>query len=153
MTNNSDLIELEVKGLGSIGKISRLKRLLSGDKSKYYLILTKKDDPNVTVAMGVGEFEGQAIAVAFEKMTPSRPLTHDLFKSATEGFGFQLVLVLINKLDENGYFHSLLKYTNGQKVIDIDSRPADAIALALRHNSPIFIDKNLHYRYLNIPTK
>ncbi|MES2680649.1 MAG: bifunctional nuclease family protein [Bacteroidota bacterium] len=120
---------------------------MSGSKLRYYLTLKGKDDPGKSLVMGIGEFEGQSIAIVIEKMTPTRPLPHDLFKTATLKFGFELHSILINQLDAEGYFSSLIKYSDGQKVVEVAARPADAIALALRHESPIYVARNVYEQY------
>ncbi|MBN3036543.1 MAG: bifunctional nuclease family protein [Bacteroidales bacterium] len=85
----------------------------------------------------IGGFEAQAIAIELEKMKPSRPLTHDLFKSFAENFGITLTEVIINKFIE-GVFHAQLVCVdhNGEHLID--SRTSDAIALSLRFHCPVF---------------
>jgi len=85
----------------------------------------------------IGGLEAQAIAVELEKMKPSRPLTHDLFKPIAEEFGIQFTEVMIYNLVE-GIFYSKIICTNGEKEVEIDSRTSDAIALALRFNCPIY---------------
>lgn len=85
----------------------------------------------------IGGFEAQAIAIELEKMTPSRPLTHDLFKSFAESFNIELREVLIYNLVE-GIFFAKLICSNGADDIEIDARTSDAIALAVRFNCPIY---------------
>lgn len=84
----------------------------------------------------IGGFEAQAIAIELEKMTPSRPLTHDLFKSFAEGFNISVNEVIIYNLVEGIFFAKLIA-TNGEKEVEIDARTSDAIALAVRFNCPI----------------
>ncbi len=85
----------------------------------------------------IGGFEAQAIAVALEKMQPTRPLTHDLTRNIFSTFGIELVEIIINNLKE-GIFYALLVCKIGDKVEEIDSRTSDALALAVRFNCPIF---------------
>ncbi len=85
----------------------------------------------------IGGFEAQAIAVALEKMTPSRPLTHDLMKNIFNNFDIQLDEVLIDNLQEGVFFSKLICQRDGQSV-EIDSRTSDAIALAVRFGCPIY---------------
>lgn len=85
----------------------------------------------------IGGFEAQAIAIELEKMTPSRPLTHDLFKSFAESFHIDLREVLIYNLVE-GIFFAKLICSNGANDVEIDARTSDAIALAVRFNCPIY---------------
>ncbi len=84
----------------------------------------------------IGGFEAQAIAIELEKMTPSRPLTHDLFKSFAEGFNIVISEVIIYNLVE-GIFFAKLICSDGAKEVEIDARTSDAIALAVRFNCPI----------------
>lgn len=84
----------------------------------------------------IGGFEAQAIAIELEKMTPSRPLTHDLFKSFAEGFNISIREVIIYNLVEGIFFAKLIS-SDGTKDVEIDARTSDAIALAVRFNCPI----------------
>ncbi|MDQ3048961.1 MAG: bifunctional nuclease family protein [Bacteroidota bacterium] len=84
----------------------------------------------------IGGFEAQAIAIELEKMTPSRPLTHDLFKSFAEGFNISVSEVIIYNLVE-GIFFAKLMCNDGGKEVEIDARTSDAIALAVRFSCPI----------------
>jgi bifunctional DNase/RNase len=85
----------------------------------------------------IGGFEAQAIAIELEKMTPSRPLTHDLFRSFAETFSVEVKEVLIYDLIE-GIFFAKLVCENGTTEGEIDARTSDAIALAVRFNCPVF---------------
>lgn len=85
----------------------------------------------------IGGFEAQAIAIELEKMTPTRPLTHDLFKTFCETFSIEVSEILIYNLVE-GIFYAKLICTDGAKEVEIDARTSDAIALAVRFNCPIY---------------
>ncbi|MCM5528509.1 bifunctional nuclease family protein [Parasegetibacter sp. NRK P23] len=85
----------------------------------------------------IGGFEAQAIAVALEKMQPSRPLTHDLMKNFMNAFGVELQEIVISDLQE-GIFYSRLVCHNDRDTVEIDSRTSDALALAVRFGCPIF---------------
>lgn len=85
----------------------------------------------------IGGFEAQAIAIELEKMTPSRPLTHDLFKTFAETFDINVNEVLIYNLVE-GIFYAKLICNDGTKDVEIDARTSDAIALAVRFACPIY---------------
>ena len=85
----------------------------------------------------IGGFEAQAIAVALERMQPSRPLTHDLFANFMATFNIELNEVLIYKLEE-GIFFAQLVCQNGEDIVEIDARTSDALALAVRANCPIY---------------
>lgn len=85
----------------------------------------------------IGSFEAQAIAVALEQMTPNRPLTHDLFKSALDTFEIKMKEVIINNLLDGIFYARLVCLKNGE-LYEIDSRTSDAIAMAVRFDCPIF---------------
>ena len=85
----------------------------------------------------IGGFEAQAIAIELESMTPSRPLTHDLFKTFATTFDISVKEVIIYNLVEGIFFAKLICEQNGKEV-EIDARTSDSIALAVRFNCPIF---------------
>src|SRR6187549_926636 len=85
----------------------------------------------------IGGFEAQAIAVALERMQPSRPLTHDLMKNFMYAFNIELMEIIINELQE-GIFYSKLVCVSEHDTIEIDSRTSDALALAVRFGCPIY---------------
>jgi len=84
----------------------------------------------------IGSFEAQAIAIEIEKMTPSRPLTHDLFKSFAQAYHIAIQEVIIYNLID-GIFYSKLICSDGKKTVEIDARTSDAIAMAVRFDCPI----------------
>jgi len=85
----------------------------------------------------IGGFEAQAIAVALERMQPSRPLTHDLMKNFMLAFEVDLQEIIINDLQEGIFYSKLICYTDADTV-EIDSRTSDALALAVRFGCPIY---------------
>jgi bifunctional DNase/RNase len=85
----------------------------------------------------IGSFEAQAIAIEIEKMTPSRPLTHDLFKSLAESYHLTIQEVVIYNLVD-GIFYAKLICSDGKKTSEIDARTSDAIAIATRFDCPIY---------------
>ncbi len=85
----------------------------------------------------IGGFEAQAIAVALEKMNPSRPLTHDLMKNFMNAFNVDMQEVIISDLQEGIFYSRLVCFTENDTV-EIDSRTSDALALAVRFGCPIF---------------
>ena len=90
----------------------------------------------------IGGFEAQAIAVALERMSPSRPLTHDLMKNFMMAFSVELHEVVINDLQE-GIFYSKLVCSSANDTVEIDSRTSDALALAVRFGCPIYTYENI----------
>ena len=85
----------------------------------------------------IGSFEAQAIAIEIEKMTPSRPLTHDLFKSLSSSFQISIQEFIIYNLVD-GIFYAKLICSDGKKTSEIDARTSDAIAIAVRFDCPIY---------------
>lgn len=90
----------------------------------------------------IGGFEAQAIAVALEKMQPSRPLTHDLMKNFMNAFNVELHEIIISDLQE-GIFYSKLICSSENDTVEIDSRTSDALALAVRFGCPIYTYENI----------
>ena len=90
----------------------------------------------------IGGFEAQAIAVALERMSPSRPLTHDLMKNFMMAFNVELHEVVINDLQE-GIFYSKLVCSSANDTVEIDSRTSDALALAVRFGCTIYTYDNI----------
>jgi bifunctional DNase/RNase len=90
----------------------------------------------------IGGFEAQAIAVALEKMHPSRPLTHDLMKNFMSAFNIDLQEIIICDLQE-GIFYSKLVCVSEHDTVEIDSRTSDALALAVRFGCPVYTYENI----------
>lgn len=90
----------------------------------------------------IGGFEAQAIAIELEKMTPSRPLTHDLFKSFATSFGITVKEVIIYNLNEGIFYAKLICERDGQ-ISEIDARTSDAIALGVRFKCPFYTFENI----------
>lgn len=107
-----------------------------------YALVLGEADGNRRLPIIIGGFEAQAIAIELEKMSPSRPLTHDLFKHLAESFHIDVKEVYIYKL-EDGIFYAKLVCDNGKETVDIDSRTSDAIALAVRFQCPIYTSETI----------
>lgn len=91
----------------------------------------------------IGAFEAQAIAVALERMQPTRPLTHDLFFGFMTKFAIDLLEVIVYKIEEGIFFSKLVCIQNNAEIIEIDSRTSDALALAVRANCRIYTYENI----------
>lgn len=102
----------------------------------YALILAQVNGP-YRIPVVIGAAEAQSIALCVEKITPPRPMTHDLFVSFAHAFGVKLKEVYIYRF-EDGIFSSELTFTDGERSIAIDSRTSDAIAIAMRTGAPIY---------------
>jgi uncharacterized protein len=111
-------------------------------QSQSYAVVLGEMDGMRRLPIVIGSFEAQAIAVALEKMQPSRPLTHDLMKNFFNAFTIDLHEVIINDLQE-GIFYAKLICSNNKETVEIDSRTSDAIALAIRLGCPIYTYENI----------
>ena len=108
----------------------------------YALLLNEKEGDR-KLPIVIGGFEAQSIAVALEReIRPPRPLTHDLFKNFSDCFEIKIKQVIIHKIVDGVFFSSLICVRDKIEEI-IDSRTSDAIALAIRFNSPIFTYENV----------
>jgi bifunctional DNase/RNase len=121
-----DKLRLEILGLSSSQSQSGSFALVLGEKAG------KRRLPII-----IGMFEAQAIAIEIEKIIPNRPMTHDLFKSFAGSFNFTIKEIIISDLKE-GVFFAKIMCENEKDIIEIDSRPSDAIAIGLRFNAPIY---------------
>ena len=109
----------------------------SQTQSGAYALVLGEDKGKRRLPIIIGGFEAQAIAIELEKMTPNRPLTHDLFKSFADSFNITVKEVIIYNLVE-GIFYAKLICDNSGKEEEIDARTSDSIALAIRFDCPIY---------------
>jgi bifunctional DNase/RNase len=109
----------------------------SQTQSGAYALVLGESSGSRRLPIIIGGFEAQAIAIELEKMSPSRPLTHDLFKAFAQTFDITVSEVLIYNLVE-GIFYAKLICTDGSREVEIDARTSDAIALAVRFNCEIY---------------
>lgn len=101
------------------------------------VVILREADGSRVLIIGIGPLEASAIAMELEGIKPPRPVTHDLMRTLIERFGAQVRRVVINDLREETFYATIdLETDNG--VIEVDSRPSDAMALALRAKAPIF---------------
>jgi uncharacterized protein len=119
-------IQLEILGLSSS----------QSQTGSFALVLGEKDG-NRRLPIIIGMFEAQSIAIQIEKISPNRPLTHDLFKSFAQHLNVKVLEVLISDLKE-GVFYSKIVCSDGDRQFDLDARPSDAIAIGLRFGVPIY---------------
>lgn len=103
-----------------------------------YALILKEIDGNRRMPIIIGAFEAQAIALEMEGVMPPRPMTHDLFKSYIELNNNSLQEVIINDLVDGTFFAKLVFNNN-----ELDARPSDAIAMAVRFNTPIFVNNTI----------
>ena len=110
--------------------------------SKMPVIILKEKEGEKSLPIWIGLFEAQAIALALGKVKPPRPLTHDLVQLLIEKLDGKLDRVVISDVINNTYYARLFIQRN-QENLQVDSRPSDAIALALRFEAPIFINETI----------
>lgn len=108
----------------------------SGTNSGAYAMVLVEKGGNRKIPIIIGSSEAQAIAIELENMKPSRPLTHDLFKNTLTSFNMTVTEVLIYNYNE-GIFFAKVIVTDGERIIEIDSRSSDAVAIAVRFRVPI----------------
>lgn len=106
------------------------------------IIILKDQEEKRALPIWVGIFEANAIALELEKIATPRPMTHDLIKNILDGLGATVQQIVVNDLNDNTFF-AVIEVTYDGNVVNIDSRPSDAIALALRVNAPIFVTEKV----------
>jgi bifunctional DNase/RNase len=106
------------------------------------VVVLQEEEGERTLPIWIGAPEANAIALELQGVKPERPLTHDLMKLLVAGLGGELRRVVISGLRENTYLAELLIYRGGE-VFEVDARPSDSIALALRMHAPIFSNDDL----------
>lgn len=107
-----------------------------------YVVLLKEKYGERTLPIWIGDNEAMAIAMSLEGVKPVRPLTHDLMKILLDVMESKVIKVIINDLKNETYFARIYVEVDG-KLISVDARPSDSIALALRSNATIFVDENI----------
>lgn len=124
-------IECEILGLSS-----------SPSTGGAFALLLKEVYGERRLPIIIGQFEAQAIALELEGIKPPRPLTHDLLKSVIENLGANVAEIIINELRDNTFFAKIVLEVSSLTV-EIDARPSDAIALAIRTNVPIYVSESV----------
>ena len=119
-------VKLEIVGLS-----------YSQTQSGAYALVLAESGGKRRLPIIIGGFEAQAIAIELEKMTPTRPLTHDLFKSFATSFDIEVKEVVIYNLVEGIFFSKLICEKDGV-ITEIDARTSDAIAIGVRFNCPVY---------------
>ncbi|MFI5236458.1 MAG: bifunctional nuclease domain-containing protein [Ignavibacteriales bacterium] len=116
-----------------------------------YAILLKETEGNKRLPIIIGAFEAQAIALEIEGIKPPRPLTHDLLKQLTDSLGASVLEVIIDELRENTFYAKIILEVSGFSQ-EIDARPSDAIALAVRTQAPIYVSSKVLDTAAYVPT-
>jgi hypothetical protein len=121
-----DRVQVEILGLST-----------SPASGGAYALILKESAGKRRLPIIIGAFEAQSIALEIEGIKPPRPLTHDLLKNIIDALGFSITEVVISELREGTFYARLLMDSGAAR--EIDSRPSDAIALAVRYGAPIFV--------------
>jgi len=124
------LIQMKVEGM------------LFDPRSNMYILLLKEIDGHGTLPIWIGKPEADSIALALGKVETPRPLTHDLIKNIIDGLKVKITKIIVTEILDNTYY-ALICIHDGKKETYIDSRPSDAVAVALRVNAPIFVEEDI----------
>ncbi|MBF0329201.1 MAG: bifunctional nuclease family protein [Nitrospirae bacterium] len=122
--------------------LMKVEGLLFDPRSGMYILLLQQVEGSETLPIWIGKPEADAIALAIGKVATPRPLTHDLVKSVFEGLSAKITRVVITEIVDNTYY-ALIYAFDGKKEVSIDSRPSDAIAVALRAQAPIYVEDEI----------
>jgi bifunctional DNase/RNase len=115
------------------------------------IIILRDEEEKRSLPIWVGIFEANAIALELEKIATPRPMTHDLIKNVLEAVDAKVEKIVVTDLRENTFF-ALIHLRMGEEEVTVDSRPSDAIALALRAGAPIFVDDDVVRRAKTVET-
>lgn len=124
------LVEMKVEGL------------LFDPRSNMYILLLKDVDGPDTLPIWIGKPEADSIALAIGKVATPRPLTHDLICNMMDALIVKTTRIVITQIMDNTYY-ALIYVTDGKKEVPVDARPSDAVAVALRTSSPIFVEDEI----------
>ena len=130
MSSTSELVPMSIKGL------------MLDPVSNSPIVVLKDDDEKFFLPIWVGIFEANAIALQLENVTTPRPMTHDLLRNLISELGGDVTRVVINDLRDATFF-AQIRLNIGTRTLEVDARPSDAIALALRTEAPIFVAQSV----------
>ncbi|KJR40281.1 protein of unknown function DUF151 [Candidatus Magnetoovum chiemensis] len=116
--------------------------LLFDPRSGMYILLLKAIESDETLPIWIGKPEADSIALALGKVATPRPLTHDLIKNILDDMTLTVSKVIVREIVDNTYYATLY-VSNGIEEKPVDSRPSDAVAVALRTNSPIYVNEDV----------
>jgi bifunctional DNase/RNase len=118
----------------------KIRALMMDPNSGTPIIILKDVQSDTMLPIWVGAYEANAIALEIEKIAPPRPMTHDLLRNLIVELGVRVERVVVTSLRDNTFFAVIeMRNSDGDRMV-LDSRPSDAIALALRADCPIFVD-------------
>ncbi|GAB4416622.1 MAG: bifunctional nuclease family protein [Thermodesulfovibrionales bacterium] len=120
----------------------KVEGLLFDPRSSMYILLLKEIEGSDTLPIWIGKPEADSIALALGRVATPRPLTHDLIKNIIGGLKVKVTRIVVTEIFDNTYY-ALIYLADGKKEVPIDSRPSDAVAVALRVNAPIFVEDSI----------
>lgn len=118
--------------------------------SQHRVVILKEMEAERYLPIWIGPFEAEAITLKLQGVEVPRPLTHDLLKSLITKMGAKVSHILVNDLRNDTFYAQIIMDSNGQRI-EIDSRPSDAIALAVRVNAPIFVAEEVMEKASIVP--
>ena len=127
------VMEIEVK----------IRGLMMDPSSGTPIIILKDTNSETMLPIWVGAYEANAIALEIEKISPQRPMTHDLLRNVILEMGANVERVVVTELRDNTFFAMIIMKDRAGEALMIDARPSDAIALALRVDCPIFVNEEV----------
>jgi bifunctional DNase/RNase len=110
--------------------------------SQHRVVVLKEEGMDRYLAIWIGPYEADAITIKLQGVEIARPLTHDLLQQSIDRLGGKVSHVLVNDLQDDTFYARVVMDQNGERV-ELDSRPSDAIALAVRTQSPIFVSESV----------
>src|SRR5260370_19660495 len=120
----------------------KIRGLMMDPVNNMAMVILKDNSGDAVLPIWVGIYEANAIALEIEKVTTPRPMTHDLIKNVLVGLDTQVHKVVVTELREDTFYAVIWMERQGN-VISIDSRPSDALPLALRVDCPIFVEDDV----------
>ena len=122
--------------------LMKVRGLVFDPHTNMYIVILNDEMDKEILPIWIGKFEANAICFILEGITPPRPMTHDLTKNVLDTLDVKIISIVINNLKDNTYYAKIHLLSRGSEVV-IDSRPSDAIALALRASAPIFVAEDV----------
>jgi hypothetical protein len=120
----------------------KVEGLLFDPRSNMYILLLKELEGSNTLPIWIGKPEADSIAIALGKVSTPRPLTHDLVRNVMDALDVKVSRVVVTQILDNTYY-SLIYMSDGKREVPVDSRPSDAVAVALRTGAPIYVEEEV----------
>lgn len=121
----------------------KVRHMLIDPRNESPIVMLKSDDEEHSLPIWVGPYEASAIIMAINEHEFPRPLTHDLIVNVIEAFDAEIESVRVHRLDESTYFAAIVLTTEKGGKKEVDARPSDSIALAIRAGAPIYVHEEI----------